>query len=501
MLADFANKSTCLCSRHQNFALKLRALHNLGFECTQNPDLFEKVQDENTIRELFANPSTDTIKYSEWVKVQEENKYRYKLIQKEEKVQVFEKMFLETFHDFSAHVKRVQHQFKEMKSLRSELPDGQVLVWMDFAENFVCTSVEQPQNAYWNASSVTLHTMVVYIPGKLKPQSIVAVSNELSHAAPTVYAIIKHLIPLVKELYEDLKHVHYLTDSPTSQYRNKSIFQIMTYHQDELDISCQWNYLEAGHGKGPCDGLGASVKRAANSAVCQGKAIIQGAEDFYAWTQSVCNSTVKYFFVSKEDVLACQQVLSSRSKGLKRIVGTMSLHAVYPISKSTIYTRDLSCYCETCKVRPTLECGWKNQVLHQIEDLLPAELFVADHQVDNGIMRPNADSPAAINITEPELTLRVGLYVAAVHDRDWYIGKILSVSNDDVHIDFLEKVGRKDELSFKPPRVKDTVWVKNENIMLNIQVHPTGRSQRMFKLPVEEYELAQKCYSDWCKKH
>ena len=44
-------------------------------------------------------------------------------------------------------------------------------------------------------------------------------------------------------------------------------------------------YLESGHGNGPCDGLGASVKREANMAIKQGTVLIQNGDHFYAWTQ------------------------------------------------------------------------------------------------------------------------------------------------------------------------------------------------------------------------
>lgn len=40
-------------------------------------------------------------------------------------------------------------------------------------------------------------------------------------------------------------------------------------------------FFYAGHGKGPCDGLGGSTKRLADEAVKSGKVIIQDANDFF----------------------------------------------------------------------------------------------------------------------------------------------------------------------------------------------------------------------------
>lgn len=153
------------------------------------------------------------------------------------------------------------------------------MAWMDFAENFTCGALEEVQSAYWNADMVTLHTSVIYFPsGHTKTHlSVVGVSETPSHNANTVHAMINKLVPMVKEEFPHLEVVHYLTDSPTSQYRNKTIFQITTYHEEMLGVRATWDYLEAGHGKGPCDGLGASVKRSADNAIKQGKAAIQTA--------------------------------------------------------------------------------------------------------------------------------------------------------------------------------------------------------------------------------
>lgn len=42
LLANFGSRKTCLCSRHQNIALKLRSLHNQGAQLSKNPDVMIK---------------------------------------------------------------------------------------------------------------------------------------------------------------------------------------------------------------------------------------------------------------------------------------------------------------------------------------------------------------------------------------------------------------------------------------------------------------------------
>jgi hypothetical protein len=71
-----------------------------------------------------------------------------------------------------------------------------------------------------------------------------------------------------------LSQCHYWTDSPTSQYRNKLIFDVVANHKSLYDCCTVWNYFEAGHGKGPCDGLGWTVKRMADTATKTGNFLI-----------------------------------------------------------------------------------------------------------------------------------------------------------------------------------------------------------------------------------
>jgi hypothetical protein len=52
-------------------------------------------------------------------------------------------------------------------------------------------------------------------------------------------------------------------------------------HINLLGIAAKWQFFEAGHGKGPCDGIGAFVKRMADGAVKREKQIIQDAHGFY----------------------------------------------------------------------------------------------------------------------------------------------------------------------------------------------------------------------------
>jgi len=73
---------------------------------------------------------------------------------------------------------------------------------------------------------VTFHPAVAYYrseDGQASHKSRVFISDELGHNSATVFAFIKELIPHLKVMLPQIKHIHYYNDSPTSQYRNKTI--------------------------------------------------------------------------------------------------------------------------------------------------------------------------------------------------------------------------------------------------------------------------------------
>ena len=59
------------------------------------------------------------------------------------------------------------------------------------------------------------------------------------------------------------------------------IFNLVANHEEKYQCKAIWNYFEAGHGKGPCDGLGGTTKRMADEAVKSGKVNIQDADEFF----------------------------------------------------------------------------------------------------------------------------------------------------------------------------------------------------------------------------
>ncbi|CAC5377379.1 unnamed protein product [Mytilus coruscus] len=202
-----------------------------------------------------------TIKFTQWKRVPDGTKMRFKEIEETLTKADFCVKFDKDLAEFRDHVDRVHTQYSELKRLRENLPENEVLIWMDFAENFGCVSVEEVQSAYWNAAMVSLHTM------------------------------------------------------------------------------------------GPCDGLGASVKTAAENAVKQGKTSIQSADDFMEWARRAreSGSKVKYIFYNQQDYDISEKFLSERITPVA-VKGTFKIHYVIGNGINEVYSRVTSCYCNKCIV-------------------------------------------------------------------------------------------------------------------------------------------------------
>ena len=199
-----------------------------------------------------------------------------------------------------------------------------------------------------------------------------------------------------------IKHIHYYTDSPTSQYRNKTIFYLLSHHKELFGVSTSCNFFDAGHGKKvPVMVLEVLSNRCmADEAVRQQKVTIQDASDFFAWTeQHQSSSSVSFSFVSKETCSAAQSEIE-RFGELKPVPGTMSVHAVAAISRGKVITRETSCHCQQCftngRFNPESPCLWKQHMLKEFSE-------------------------------EVEVVPVVGDWVAAAYDDKWYVGKVLAV--------------------------------------------------------------------------
>ena len=143
-------------------ALKVNALRKHGIDLNKNPE--QIVNDACRLDALLAD-LLDTVLYKTWRRAPVDSSgesLKMKVIEESLPKAEFVTVFQKEVQEFCDHVERVRTQYKELRQLKENLPEHEIILQMDFAENFSCRSLDEVQTAYWNQTSVTLHPVVAY---------------------------------------------------------------------------------------------------------------------------------------------------------------------------------------------------------------------------------------------------------------------------------------------------------------------------------------------------
>ena len=248
-LSMFTQRRICLCERHTNIALLAEATKVLP---RSTGDLIE-MKDED-IENLFGLSMEDgvEISYLQWeketIEYQGKRSQKIKLKKKKANKHVFIRKIISLLPDFRMHCIRVQTQHEDVRRLRSNLyVDKEATVQVDYAENFQAKLMDEVASAYYDKSQVTLHPMVAHVKtenedGKevLEVISFVGISEVTNHSFPTTYTFLKKMVTLLKGKKPTIEVIHLISDSASSQYRNKSVCHFVANSRELLNVTTTW---------------------------------------------------------------------------------------------------------------------------------------------------------------------------------------------------------------------------------------------------------------------
>lgn len=281
------DRQTCLCKVHENFEFLVEKLHSLKvLEFRNCDDLVRELTCDTDSKkcmygecEICNNPElpitqdanlNETTSWKKWVTKREDREVRGANKSVAFTVKDVVQGSLETLIDeatmqierYRRHTFNIVNQFRHGRLLRENMTDEEVLIHIDFSENYVCKLNAEIQSMHFGASKkqVTLHTGVFYIGKNSKGNSFCTVSDSLHHGPAAIWA---HLEPVLKMIQSEhsISVIHFCSDGPCTQYRQKANFYLFTKKMKELHIKhATWNFSESGHGKGAPDGVGGAVK-------------------------------------------------------------------------------------------------------------------------------------------------------------------------------------------------------------------------------------------------
>lgn len=184
------NRDTCLCIVHSNIDMKLSALHTANILTYSNhqkllEDLccdrynvdclarsWHTCRDKNPKYKEFDD--RNVIKYKMWVserqQIQDFKTKKPRLVTKclKKTFEIHPRQLIthlqEDLQKFLDHQRNIVHQYKAMNDLKPNLQEGEVLIHVDFSENYCTKYAEEIQAFHFGGSraQLSLHTVVVY---------------------------------------------------------------------------------------------------------------------------------------------------------------------------------------------------------------------------------------------------------------------------------------------------------------------------------------------------
>ena len=98
--------------------------------------------------------------------------------------------------------------------MKENLQPDEVLVYLDFYENYNFIIQDEPQSYHWNKTYLTIHPVVIYYHANsiIHTKSYCFISDDLEHDSSFVNRVQFHLLNILREMLPQLKKVHYVSD-------------------------------------------------------------------------------------------------------------------------------------------------------------------------------------------------------------------------------------------------------------------------------------------------
>lgn len=204
-------------------------------------------------------------------------------------------------------VKRSQQKYFEEK--RKALEPNDLILQIDFAENYRLISQNEIQSAHFSYAQVTIFTCVAWLHGCTK--SFAIISDQLTHNKYDVYCFLSILIKNIQK-HHSVSKIRVFSDGCGSQFKNKFILRSIPKFKNEFGVNhFEWNFFATSHGKGAVDGVGAIVKRKVWQLVRAQNLILKDAHDFYRPAKSNIDG-VKLIYVTENDIKTTTQYLGEK---------------------------------------------------------------------------------------------------------------------------------------------------------------------------------------------
>lgn len=235
--------------------------------------------------------------------------------------------------DFKIHcfVKSIQeHQFELKKKI---LQPAELLIQVDFAENYSCTAQDEIQSAHWSTNQVTIFTCVAWMKHTTKCYAII--SDDLTHDKCCVWVFLKEIITDLKRDHS-IEEVSIFSDGCASQFKNRYTLSNLCHMEEDFGVTGDWCFFATSHGKGAVDGVGGSVKRMVWERVKCRQARVSTAEQFYKCCIDLCKPGIRVLLMESSVINQFRNFLENRWQKTFAIPHVQSKHYFRALNKQSI---------------------------------------------------------------------------------------------------------------------------------------------------------------------
>ncbi|KAJ8669858.1 hypothetical protein QAD02_001117 [Eretmocerus hayati] len=334
-------RDTCACIIHMNFDFMTESLSKKGvisensahqvaksLICeTRSTDYYSRECRECQDKEITFNTekSPELVSFNKWKTVTEtrtsiksKKEITVTVPRKETLTCTVEELiryFLSERKVFMKHEMRVYHQEKTSRARNESLGNNVCSVVTDFSQNYLSKYNQEWHRVHFGAGreQYSIFTGVLYTESF--KQGFVSASASTRHDASAILAHLFEILDYYLDKFPLITDLDMKSDGPSSQYKNKTFFFLLTqllplrYKQIKR---LTYNYSESGHGKGPADGIGATVKRAADDYVRHG-GDIPTFQKFYEVIKKQA-SNVHVSSIKEEDIESIDSFVPSEVK-------------------------------------------------------------------------------------------------------------------------------------------------------------------------------------------
>ena len=209
-------------------------------------------------------------------------------------------------------VKRQQHAF--YNSLKEKIGGREMLMHVNYSENYVNVQQGEIQSAYFGHSTFSIFTACCYIrgeDGKLAKENVTVVSEASDQSSIAAFTCVNKVLTFMREKYDLPSGItlHVWSDGCSAQFRSRFVFRLLC----DMDRSTKlrWYYNERHHGKGPMDGVGGTLKNLVYCDVMSSKCCIRNAEEFSNYANKVVNGITSIYLSEGEQLTEPEDIGNS----------------------------------------------------------------------------------------------------------------------------------------------------------------------------------------------